>query len=502
MEAKPLPSAVAAKEYVRQMLAVAARLAPFELTLAEGTPTSLRRPAVIQREPAQGPVVLLRVELDGAVDADGQPVIPAAIDTLASALASTDASAGIDLRVLCTPSGSETGSASIARNLRSADLELKLDISSDDIAPGEEARRRLHVEVTPKPGRTRFALWLESHPFLYSLAVLAEFSFKHPLFGQILCGGPCGISGAWQFTCTMGKTFFSKRQIEENFLRRPVFEAIRNDPRSYVRAIWRGWEAGLRGALWPVIWLRKLITAVAARLPRAWFTEAKGVARTMATLFVNHLECPKSIRNGACGAPTDQGLCGELQKYGISKPCVFYYRNSRDLAGIRLAARLEARAQGLGGRAWPLPWVAALLQTIAAIVDRRQLSTRVYERVNLDVPGASAIVNAMAGRFKGLTMVGAPGYLPPHFTRSEIKLLGRSARGEALLIRARARLRNLPHTVNARAAALATILKVLEDQSRGWHTASGQEAFAGSTYERVLVHQSHDHSHQLSGAAH
>src|SRR5579875_1568814 len=319
-----LGSALHAEAFSHQLGVVRHALMPFGFAPAAGTPSGLRRPVLLERAVTRTPQLLMVSEL--ASDFRPHPTLPDDIQTLAQALAVAEGYPLLDLRLLCQPQGWEPNSQAIAQARAQADLEINLHLAPEDLL---EPQRPLAIVFDEGARRHRFARLLERHPFWYSLAVLGEFSFKHPFFGQVLCGGPCGISGAWQFTCTMGKTFFSKRQIEENFLRRPVFEAIRTDPRSYVRAIWRGWEAGLRGALWPVIWLRKLITAVAARLPRAWFTEAKGVARTMATLFVNHLECPKSIRNGACGAPTDQGLCGELQKYGISKPCVFYYRNSR-----------------------------------------------------------------------------------------------------------------------------------------------------------------------------
>jgi hypothetical protein len=238
-------------------------------------------------------------------------------------------------------------------------------------------------------------------------------------------------------------------------------------------------------ALWPPILLRRCVVGVASRLPTRWFTEAKGAVRTTATLVWNHLECPKSIRNGACGAPTATGLCGELTKYGVRKPCVFVARNARDRRGAELAARLTARAKRLRGSAF-----AWMLELAAAVVDRRALSLRIVPGVDERVPGASAIVSALAGRFPGATLVGSRVRLPASAARSRITLDARTARGAAPVRAALSRLAGSGRSVRDRVRTLETILEALAaaNDERAAPIAVGE---GSSTYERMLTHRAH-----------
>jgi hypothetical protein len=483
---KPIASMVTARQYSRRIAAVADLLAPFDLNVVEGTPTNVRRVVLIESDADLGPIVLVRVELDS----DGDEKAPPAVQLLAGALAAGMGGRGIDLRVLCVPQDWNTMPPGIQGAVREADVALALAVHPGDLNPRESDRRRLRVRIIPRPRKRHFAEWLERHPFLYSLAVLGEFCVKHPLFGQVLCGGPCGISGAWQFTCTMGKTFVPKSQIEQNFLARPVFEPVRKSERVAVRSLWRVWEWILRQALWPAIGLRKAIVYIASHLPRRWFHEANGIFRTTLATVFNHLECPKSLRNGACGAPTREGLCGELLKYGVVKPCIFHYRNTRDMAGQRFASRLLSRAErwrNSGGRLGG--WGATVLETAAAIVNRRPLSMHVYPQVDTGVAGASAVVSAMRGRFKGVTVFGAVEALPPAIARSHITVSALSDRGERMLLKIRKVVRGLPSHVGGRVTALAAILDALAQEELGAAAEAGSLEAQGTTYERVLAHE-------------
>ncbi len=351
---KPLPSRIASRNYASQVALVADRLAPFGLSVPEGTPTNTRRAVLIQGEPRGEPVVLVKIELDGEASPNGHFCLTPAIALLSDALGQSGGVSGIDLRVLCVPRDGEKAGFSAQSAARTADLEMNLSLCDQDLQPEQSHRRRLRIRLAPRPGKRRFAEWIERHPFIYSFAVFGEFSFKHPLFGQVLCGGPCGISGAWQFTCTMSKTFVSRRQIERNFFDRRVFDPVRNHPNRLLRSAWLAWERTLRQLLRGPIALRKGIVYVARHLPSGWFREPEGFFRTAVVTLFNHLECPKSLRNGACGAPTVEGLCGELMKSGIRKTCVFYYRNVRDIRGGRLSTRLLGAAGRLRRWSWPV----------------------------------------------------------------------------------------------------------------------------------------------------
>lgn len=497
---KHLASTVASAEYGRQLAAVADCLASFGLTLTEGTPTNLRRPAMIRKDAGHGPVVLVRVELDGALDEGGRAVVPPAIKTLADALGLNVGEDGVNARVLCIPRDWDSGSPLVRSALREADVEIAIEIDDNDVADGEADRRKLKIAVGSLMVKRRIAAWLEAHPFAYSFAAIAEFYVKHPLFGQVLCGGPCGISGAWQFTCTMGKSFTTKSQIEQNLLARPVFQQMRSDVRPHIRRLWRAWESVMCAALWPPIWLRRGIVWVAQRLPSEWFREARGIFHNAAITLFDHLECPKSLRNGACGATTFEGQCGELLKYGIAKPCVFYFRNTRDRRGLELAPRLVARAQLLRNRSGLLAPLAFVFEGVAAIVDRRRLSNRIYPRVDTSIPGASAIVSAMAGHYKGMTLFGSPTYLPRTIARSRIALIGRSERGRHVIWSARKRMKALPSKVGDRARTLAEILRALASESVGGRQP-GAEPVQYSTYERVLAHEADARSPRTSRTA-
>ncbi len=485
---KPLPSRVMARSYAGQVAIVAQRLAPFGLSLDEGSPTNARRPALIQSEVSGGPVIVMTIDLATEIDQRGRAAPPPAIELLCDALGRSAAAEGIDLRVLCVPVDAEAAGATVEDVRREADVEMKIAVYPDDLALEETVRRGLRIRVVSGSARRRLAAWLESHPFMYGLAVLGEFSFKHPLFGQVLCGGPCGLSGAWQFTCTMGKTFVSKRQIERNFFDRTVFEPVRNHPSVIVRRLWSAWESILRQALWGPIVLRGAIVYVARRLPYDWLRESKGVVCTAITTLFNHLECPKSLRNGACGAPTTEGMCGELLKYGVKKPCVFYYRNARDLRGERLASRWVSAAERLRGTRFGIP-IACVMRIAAAIVTRRELSARIYPKVDTRVPGASAIVSAMRGRFDGATLFGSRAPLPNLVARSEITLEGASPRGERLLAAVRRATRPRRRRVSERTEALAAILQALSREGMTQPLVRDLPAAASSTYERVLAHE-------------
>jgi hypothetical protein len=485
---RPLPSRIAAQSYAAQIALIAERLAPFGMSLDEGSPTNSRRPALMRSDGSGGPVIVTRVDLPSEFDQRGRPVPPPAIDLICDALVLSDAASGLDLRVLCVPSDAEPGGEIVESARRGADVDIKIALCADDLTLEEAGRRRLRLTVLPASSKRRLAGWLERHPFMYSLAVLGEFSFKHPLFGQILCGGPCGLSGAWQFTCTMGKTFVSKRQIERNFLDRPIFEPVRNHPSPIVRKLWSVWESLLREILWGPIALRKAIVYLARRLPRDWLRDPEGVVRTVIATLFNSLECPKSLRNGACGAPTREGMCGELLKYGVMKPCVFYYRNARDLRGERLASRWRAAAERMDRTRVGIP-VVWMMRIAAAVAARRELSMRIYPRVDPQVPGASAIVSAMRGRFDGMTLFGSRAPLPPLIARSQIALLGASPRGEQMLAAVRKTARPGPRRVSERIDALAEILGALAREARAQPAPGDLPAPSNSTYERILVHE-------------
>ncbi|MGH7932780.1 MAG: hypothetical protein ACREQN_06365 [Candidatus Binataceae bacterium] len=485
---KPLPSRVAARNYSSQVAPIARHLAAFGLSVAEGTPTNTRRIVLIHGESHGEPVLLVRTALDGEPDADGHPRLTPAMRLFAAALARRGGSSGIDLRVLCAPRDGEEPAAAIDAVVRDADLELRLAIESADLQPEQTRMRKLRIRLTPRPRGRRAAVRLERHPFLYSLAIFREFSFKHPLFGQILCGGSCGVSGAWQFTCTMAKTFVSKRHIERNLFERAVFATVRNHPNSLMTSTWTVWEWTLRRLLWGPIALRKAVVQVAKRLPWNWFSKPGGVLRLTATTLVNHLECPKSLRNGACGAPSPEGLCGELQKYGIRKPCVFHYRNARDLHGERLGLRLTATATRFRASPFGRP-IAPLMEIMAAIVSRRPLPMRIYPRVDTRVFGASAIVNAMGGRFKGMTLFGTRALLPNSVARSEIGVIGLSPRGHLVLSEARHTVGRLPHRVSEGVTAVTMILNALAHEGHTPAHAQDVRDAAASSYERVRAYQ-------------
>ncbi|HLH77846.1 MAG TPA: hypothetical protein VKV28_13670 [Candidatus Binataceae bacterium] len=476
-----LGSALHAEAFSHQLGVVRHALMPFGFAPAAGTPSGLRRPVLLERAVTRTPQLLMVSEL--ASDFRPHPTLPDDIQTLAQALAVAEGYPLLDLRLLCQPQGWEPNSQAIAQARAQADLEINLHLAPEDLL---EPQRPLAIVFDEGARRHRFARLLERHPFWYSLAVLGEFSFKHPFFGQVLCGGPCGISGAWQFTCTMGKSFVGKRQLEANFFDREIFRPLRAHRNPLVRASWRAWEWVLKQALWLPILTRRAVVALARRFPAAWFSRAHGAPRAILTRLFNHLECPKSLRNGACGAPTETGQCGELLKYGITKTCVFYYRNYRDRSGHRWAQRVMNRAARLRPA-----WLAQLARTpaaiLAAIADRAPLSARIYPPVDTDLPGASAIVSAMAGRFEGATVFGSAHWLPPLIARSRLTLSARSPEGRRAIAAVRAKLSRRGCRVGARVQVLTQILATLEGITR--ISATAEPPTEESTYERVLARQ-------------
>jgi|GEM_PF-7004844 hypothetical protein len=476
-----LGSALSGEAFTRRIGAVRHALAHFGFAPAAGTPSGLRRPVLLERAGIRTPRVLVVSEL--ATDFRPHPSVPDDLQTLAEALALAEGYPLLNLRLLCQPQGWERNSQTIAQARGQADLEINLHLAPEDLL---EPQRRLAIEFDEDAPRRRFARLLERHPFWYSLAVLGEFSFKHPVFGQVLCGGPCGISGAWQFTCTMGKSFVGKSQLEANFFDREIFRPLRTHHSPVVRGLWRGWEWALKQVLWLPILTRRAIVGLARRFPATWFGRAHGTLRAVLTRLFNHLECPKSVRNGACGAPTETGQCGELLKYGITKTCVFYYRNCRDRSGYRWAGRIVDRAAKLRPA-----WLARLARTpaaiLAAIADRAPLSARIYPPVDTDLPGASAIVGAMAGRFEGATLFGSAHWLPPLIARSRLILSARSPEGRRAIAAIRSKLSSHNCQVGMRVQVLSQILAALEGVTRIGATA--ESLTEESTYERVLARQ-------------
>jgi hypothetical protein len=264
--------------------------------------------------------------------------------------------------------------------------------------------------------------------------------------------------------------------------------------------LWSAWESILRQAMWGPIVLRRAVVVVARRVPSDWLRNSKGVLRTAITAFFNHLECPKSLRNGACGALTVEGTCGELLKYGIRKPCVFHYRNTRDFRGERLASRWTASAERLEASRFGIP-IAFLMRLAAAVVARRNLSSRIYPRVDTHVPGASAIVSAMRGRFDGATIFGSRAPLPRLVARSQIAFAGISQRGERLLAAVRPAVLPLRRRMSERTETLAAILKALSQAEITQSLARDAPLAAGSTYERVLAHEIESEPHRSVTAA-
>jgi len=498
-ESRPAPAARrevfngadAGRRYGSELIEIADRLAPWGLSLPDRTRTDRLAPALIRGAEDGAPALLTRVELDGERDAPG--AVPSAVRMLTEALADAGGVPALDLEVLCVPSGWSHNSSVIRTSLERADCELKIGLRD---APGGASggAHRVTVRLRGEPWKVRAARFIERHPMLYGLATLGEFWLKHPLFGQILCGGPCGVSGAWQFTCTMAKTFTTKRQIECNLLERPIFIGARAaaEARSPLRrSVWSAWEAVMCAMLWPPILLRRAIVAIAASFPAVWFVNAKSRWQLLATRVFNHLECPKSLRNGACGAPSAEGLCGELMKYGISKPCIFCYRNSRDRFGARRAARMTARADHWR-RAW-LGWFgelpAAAFRTWAAFLDRRPLSLQAYPPVDPTVPGASAIVSAMGERFHGATIFGNPALLPGALDRAEITVRARTPLGRRILAEVRHHVGSIkPRSGNGN-RVLAMVLKAMGEAAARIRPPDGAATEEQTTYERMFMSQ-------------
>ena len=480
----------AGRRYGSELVAIADRLAPYGLSLPDGTPTDQLTPALIRGAADGAPSVLTRIELDGDGEAPG--TIPPAAEMLGEALARAGGVHDLDLEVLCLPSGWERNSAVIRTSIERADCELKIALRDQVGAEPAERPPRLAVRLRRESWKARVAAFVERHPVLYGLVNLGEFWIKHPLFGQILCGGPCGISGAWQFTCTMGKTFTSKRQIDQNLLERPIFAEARAAAAAgsaLHRRLWHIFETVMRAMLWPPILLRRAIVAIASSFPSQWFLNAQSRWQLLATRIFNHLECPKSLRNGACGAPSPQGLCGELMQYGISKPCVFCYRNARDRFGQRRAAELVARAARWRGAGWIGELGASALLTWAAFVDRRPLSVQAYPRVDTTVPGASAIVSAMRDRFHGTTIFGNAALLPAALGRAEITVQARTPVGRQMLPEVRRRLSGLAHAPEDRSQVLSTILRALGEAAARIHPPNGATISEETTYERMFMSQ-------------
>lgn len=484
-------SADAGRRYGSELIEVADRLAPYGLSLPDGTPTDQLTPALIRSAADGAPSVLTRIELDG--DRETPATLPPAAEMLTEALAHAGGVHDLGLEVLCVPSGWERNSAVIRSSFERADCELKIALRDASAREVNGRSARLAVRVRREPLKLRAAGFIERHPMLYGFANLGEFWIKHPLFGQVLCGGPCGISGAWQFTCTMGKTFTSKRQIERNLLERPIFAQARaaaTAGSALHRRFWKLWEAAMRAMLWPPILLRRAIVAIAGSFPTTWFLNARSRWQLLATRVFNHLECPKSLRNGACGAPSTEGLCGELMKYGISKPCVFCYRNSRDHLGQRRAAELAATAvRSRRAPGWLGELGASAMLTWAAFLDRRPLSLRVYPAVDATVPGASAIVSAMRERFDGATIFGNPALLPAALKRAEITVQARTPVGRRMLPEVRRHLSGLKPRLDNRSQVLTMILRALSEAGARMRPPDKANIQDETTYERMFMSQ-------------
>jgi 5,10-methylenetetrahydrofolate reductase len=481
----------AGRRYGSELVEIADRLAPFGLSLPDGTPTDQLTPALIRGATDGAPSVLTRIDLDGQGETPGS--IPPAVEMLTDALTRAGGVPDLGLEVLCVPAGWDRNSTVIRTSVERADCELKIALR-DPAGPETNGRpSRMAVRLRRESWKVRVARFIEDHPTLYGLATLGEFWIKHPLFGQILCGGPCGISGSWQFTCTMAKTFTSKRQIERNLLERPIFARARaaaEAGRPLHRRLWNLWEAAMRAMLWPPIVLRKAIVAIAGSFPAAWFLNAGNRWQLLATRIFNHLECPKSLRNGACGAPSPQGLCGELMKYGISKPCVFCYRNARDRFGKRRAAELIAKADRWrrARPGWSGELMASAFMAWAAFLDRRPLSLQIYPPVDTTVPGPSAIVSSMRERFHGATIFGNPALLPTAFERAEITVQARTAVGRRMLPEVRRRLGGLRPRME-RNQVLPLILRALGDAAARIRPPDGTKLQDETTYERMFMSQ-------------
>ncbi|HUY18582.1 MAG TPA: SAM-dependent methyltransferase [Candidatus Binataceae bacterium] len=482
----------AGRRYGSELVEIADRLAPYGLSLPDGTPTDQLAPALISSATDGAPSVLTRIELNS--DREAPATLPPAAEMLTEALASAGGVRDLGLEVLCVPTGWDRNSAVIRSSFERADCELKIALRDKNATAANGRPSRLAVRLRREPWKMRLAAFIERHPMLYGLVNLGEFWIKHPLFGQILCGGPCGVSGAWQFSCTMAKTFTTKRQIERNLLERPIFVEARAAAAAgsaLHRELWKFWEAAMRAMLWPPILLRRAIVAVAGSLPSAWFLDARNRWQLLATRIFNHLECPKSLRNGACGAPSTQGLCGELMKYGISKPCVFCYRNSRDRFGQRRAAELMARAERW--RRERTGWIGALgastLQAWAAFVDRRPLSLRTYPAVDSTVPGASAIVSAMRERFDGATIFGNPALLPTALNHAAITVQARTPVGRRMLPEVRRYLGGLKPRLDNRSQVLTMILRALGEAAARMRPPDQANIREETTYERMFMSQ-------------
>jgi 5,10-methylenetetrahydrofolate reductase len=471
------------RRYGHALVEVADRLAPFGPSLPDGTPTTIRLPAVLHSAVREGPTVIARLDLPAKDNSDR---LPLEFDTLTGALDRYSFKGPLDLRILCVPTGWENNSAIVRSTLAEADCELRMGLHERDC---EDGSRPLRVNIHGEPLRARFARAIERHSVLYGCAVLLEFWIKHPLFGQVLCGGPCGVSGAWQFTCTMGKTFVSREQIESNLLNRPIFLNTRRRVADLPvrRWLWSKWERTMAAMLWPPIAVRRGIVAVASAIPARWFLQAQNGFQAIATRIFNHLECPKSLRNGACGAPSAEGTCGELMKFGIIKPCVFCYRNARDQRGKQRAEKLLRVAARL--RSYRLGWMAAMLELGASFADRRPLSIKRYPRVDPTVPGASAVVNALARRYDGAKILGNLDFLPASFARSRIELEVRSEAARGIVPAIRRRLHKVAPVFLNRSVVVAAMLETLSEIAGRVHTSAEEPKAADTTYERMFMAQ-------------
>src|SRR5215469_9431704 len=92
---KPLPSILFARSHARQVAVVAESLAPFGLSLDEGSPTNVRRPALIQSATQGAPVIVMTLHLASEIDQPRHAGPPPAIELLCDALNRSGAADGI-----------------------------------------------------------------------------------------------------------------------------------------------------------------------------------------------------------------------------------------------------------------------------------------------------------------------------------------------------------------------------------------------------------------------
>jgi hypothetical protein len=121
----------------------------------------------------------------------------------------------------------------------------------------------------------------------------------------------------------------------------------------------------------------------------------------------------------------------------------------------------------------------------AAVVDRRSLSLTIYPPVDGAVPGASAVVNAMAGRFPGATLFGSPGTLPRCIPRSAIRIRATSPGGRECLAEVERAMRLRAPRVGDVPQILARFFDLIAERPDAGARAAAEGA-SSSTYERML----------------